>query len=68
LKKLNYELFTKFSDDFFDNIELFKDILISDELNNIPLPLNYDTLFSEFEKVVIIRCIRPDYLIKSIKN
>jgi dynein heavy chain len=50
------------------NIELFKPLYDSPNPHTDALPGDWDKNTDEFEKMIILKCIRPDKIIPAIEN
>ena len=62
------EGFSSFVQDFKAKIDEFKNLHTSTTPHKEPLPEPYDTTFSPFHKLLVLRCLRPDKLIPAIQD
>ncbi|XP_041350374.1 dynein heavy chain 12, axonemal-like isoform X3 [Gigantopelta aegis] len=60
--------FKQFRKHFTDNIEKWREYYASKEPNKMPLPSPWDSELIEFEKMMVLRCIRPDKIIPAITD
>lgn len=66
LKQLKgFEGFNKY---FMNNLEKFEAIYNADEPRKIPFPGEWNERLDQFQKILVYKAIRPDYLMEAIKN
>ena len=66
LEKL--ERFHGFERYFLTNVDLFRNIFDSLNAHEEPLPTEWDSKLNEFEKMLVLKAIRPDKVISAIQN
>lgn len=59
--------FDGIQDDFMENTFEFKEIYDSSSPQSAPLPGKWNTKLSTFQKLLILRCVRPDKVVLGIQ-
>eukprot|EP00801_Mesodinium_rubrum_P000083 Mrub_00083.p1 GENE.Mrub_00083~~Mrub_00083.p1 ORF type:complete len:1986 (+),score=436.27 Mrub_00083:724-5958(+) len=60
--------FDNFKDYFFDNVEKFKKIYINEDPREISFPGTWKETLDQFQKLLVYKAIRPDYITILIKD
>lgn len=53
-------------DAFIEGPGLFKPVFESKEPSNVPLPSPWDDKLSDLQKMIIVRCLRPDKIVPAV--
>jgi len=64
----NLSAFTGFLDDFKMNIGDWKEIYDSQDPHTHSLPGQWETKLNKFQKLLVLRCLRPDKMAAAIRN
>uniref|UniRef100_A0A8C6FPB3 Dynein axonemal heavy chain 12 n=1 Tax=Moschus moschiferus TaxID=68415 RepID=A0A8C6FPB3_MOSMO len=63
-----FPAFRGLRDHFYDNISEWREIYDSKEPHNAKFPAPMDTRLNELQKIIILRCLRPDKITPAITN
>ncbi|XP_055269255.1 dynein axonemal heavy chain 12 [Moschus berezovskii] len=63
-----FPAFRGLRDHFYDNISEWQEIYDSKEPHNAKFPAPMDTRLNELQKIIILRCLRPDKITPAITN
>ncbi|XP_041836448.1 dynein heavy chain 1, axonemal isoform X2 [Melanotaenia boesemani] len=62
------ENFSNLAESFTEHMHVFKNIFDSSDPHREPLPGEWDTRLDSFQKLLILRCLRPDCLIQGLQD
>jgi dynein heavy chain len=60
--------FPNFSESFIEKLNDWRKIFDATDPNSIPLPGSWETSLGTFQKLCVLRCLRPDKIITAIAN
>uniref|UniRef100_A0A452FPW7 Dynein axonemal heavy chain 12 n=1 Tax=Capra hircus TaxID=9925 RepID=A0A452FPW7_CAPHI len=63
-----FPAFRGLRDHFYDNVSEWREIYDSKEPHNAKFPAPMDTRLNELQKIIILRCLRPDKITPAITN
>uniref|UniRef100_A0A8B9YNI0 Dynein axonemal heavy chain 12 n=1 Tax=Bos mutus grunniens TaxID=30521 RepID=A0A8B9YNI0_BOSMU len=63
-----FPAFRGLRDHFYDNVSEWREIYASKEPHNAKFPAPMDTRLNELQKIIILRCLRPDKITPAITN
>jgi dynein heavy chain len=61
-------IFKGFEKFFIDNSKKFQEIFDSSEPHNAPIPGEWNAKLNSFQKMIILKCLRPDKIALAIQN
>ena len=64
----NLPVFKGFDKFFIENSKKFQEIFDSPEPHNVPIPGEWNKKLNSFQKMIILKCLRPDKMALAIQN